>query len=170
MKFLHAKRKRAFTLIELLIVIAVIAILAAAIFVAIDPARRLHEARNARRYSDTASILAAIKTYQVDNGGTHYTTVAAATAGLYFQIGTSVGECDVSCNGSITLQGQCVDITTIGSGHLAKVPKDPYSGVDSGTFYYLFRNSTNDITIGACGEEAEGAGGAGTTPTIEVAR
>ncbi|MBN1258340.1 prepilin-type N-terminal cleavage/methylation domain-containing protein, partial [Candidatus Peregrinibacteria bacterium] len=43
--------KKAFTLLELIIVIAVIAILAAAIFVAVDPARRLHEARNARRWS-----------------------------------------------------------------------------------------------------------------------
>ena len=35
-----------FTMVELIIVIAIIAILAAGIFVAIDPAKRLHEARN----------------------------------------------------------------------------------------------------------------------------
>ena len=45
-----------FTLVELIIVIAIIAILAAAIFVAIDPARRLNEARNARRSSDITNV------------------------------------------------------------------------------------------------------------------
>lgn len=167
------KSNSAFTLIELIIVIAIIAILAAAIFVAVDPARRLHEARNARRFSDTATILEAVKTYQVDNGGTHYTTIAAATAGLYFQIGTNgVSGCDVTCAGAGTgfLQDQCVDISALGSGYLATVPKDPQTTSTTGVAYFLVRGDSNEITIGACNEEAEGAGGAGTTPTIEVSR
>lgn len=63
------QKKKAFTLIELLIVIAIIAILAAAIFVAIDPARRLHQGRNARRSTAVATILKSVKKYQVDNDG-----------------------------------------------------------------------------------------------------
>ncbi|MDQ5970976.1 MAG: hypothetical protein QG603_753, partial [Patescibacteria group bacterium] len=43
------KTFKGFTLIELIIVIAVIALLAAATFVAINPAKRVGDANNSRR-------------------------------------------------------------------------------------------------------------------------
>jgi prepilin-type N-terminal cleavage/methylation domain-containing protein len=51
---------KGFTLIELIIVIAVIALLAAATFVAVDPAKRIGMARDAQRWSDITAIADAI--------------------------------------------------------------------------------------------------------------
>jgi len=161
--------KKAFTLIELIIVIAIIAILAGAIFVAIDPARRLHETRNARRANDISAILDAIKTYQVDAGGDFPTTVAAMTDNLFYQIGTDDSGCNISCLGSTT-EDPCVDLSVIGSNYLAKVPYDPGQGEDSATGYGITKDSNGAITVIGCYAEGEGAGGSGTAPDLRVTR
>jgi len=62
-------RQSSFTLIELLIVIAIIAIIAGAILVAINPAKRMAQAQDSRRWSEVESIATAISAYVVDNGG-----------------------------------------------------------------------------------------------------
>ena len=62
-----------FTLIELIIVVAIIALLAAASFVAINPGKRVGDANNAKRWSDITAIADAYSAYLVDNGGTHPT-------------------------------------------------------------------------------------------------
>jgi prepilin-type N-terminal cleavage/methylation domain-containing protein len=57
---------RGFTLIELLIVIAIIGFLAAAILVAVDPVKRVQQARNTQRWSEVNSLLEAVLKKQVD--------------------------------------------------------------------------------------------------------
>ena len=59
-----------FTLVELLVVIAIIAILFAVILIAINPAQRFKDSRNARRLSDVGSIVGAVTTYTADKRGT----------------------------------------------------------------------------------------------------
>lgn len=175
------KRKRAFTLIELIIVIAIIAILAAAIFVAIDPARRLHESRNARRWSDVTTLLDTVVKYQVDNEGAHYSSVAAITTDRYVILGTTAGDdglcaeentaADVCANvasGSGT--ANCVDLSAIGTDYLGTVPYDPLNGSAEDTRYFVKKDSKGAITIGSCEEEGEGSGGSGAAPTIELTR
>lgn len=58
--------KQGFTLIELLIVIAIIGFLAAAILVAVDPVKRVKQARNTQRWSEVNSMLEAVLKKQVD--------------------------------------------------------------------------------------------------------
>jgi prepilin-type N-terminal cleavage/methylation domain-containing protein len=161
--------RKGFTLIELIIVIAIIAILAAAIFVAVDPARRLNESRNATRFSDVTTILEAVKKYQVDNKGTHLAAVAALTSGEYSQIGTAATGCDSGCSAQTT-NAACVNLENIGPNYLARTPKDPNTGTDAETDYYLSIGGFGDITIGACDPEGEGAGGSGSAPSVELAR
>lgn len=163
------KKQKGFTLVELIIVIAIITILAAAIFVAVDPARRLNEARNARRSSDVANILDAIVKYQTDNNGTHYSTVAALTAGSNYTIGTCATGGDTGCT-AVTTQAACVDLSAIGSNYLAAVPMDPRGGTAAKTDYYLTKDANGAITVGACDSEGVGNGGSGTPPTISVTR
>lgn len=161
--------RKGFTMVELIIVIAIIAVLAAGIFVAIDPARRLHEARNSRRQTDVASMLDALIKIQADNRGTHYTTVAAATAGNFYVIGTSAAGCNTTCTAKTT-QAACLDLSAVPTNYLASIPVDPSTGTAANTDYYISKSATGTLTVGACDAEGEGAGGGGAAPAIEVSR
>jgi prepilin-type N-terminal cleavage/methylation domain-containing protein len=159
-----------FTLVELIIVIAIIAILAAAIFVAIDPARRLHEARNARRQSDVNTLVDAIKQYQVDHGGDHYTIIQNAQENVYHIIGQAALVCEPTCTAIGDTAVSCLDLRDMGTNYLSQVPMDPKIGTPERTWYYLMKDSNGSITVGACEPEGEGPGGTGVPPKIEATR
>jgi len=59
---------KGFTLIEILVVVALIAILAAVTIVAINPAKHFSEARDAQRSSDVTQILNAVTQYAGEEG------------------------------------------------------------------------------------------------------
>ncbi len=61
-------RIRGFTLIELLVVIAILGILAAAVLVAINPGKRMAQARDAQRKNDIAAIANALVGYYTLTG------------------------------------------------------------------------------------------------------
>ncbi len=161
-------KKKGFTLVELIIVIAIIAILAGAIFVAIDPARRLHETRNARRQSDVSTILDAIKKHQADNGGAFYSEIAVLDEGAYYIIGTQTSGCDDECANQ-TAEDACVDLSGMGANYMAVVPVDPSIGTPQKTGYMLEVNS-GALTVHACEPEGEGPGGTGSPLDINVTR
>ena len=151
------KKRQGFTLIELLIVIAIIAILAAIIFVAVDPARRLAEARNAERWSSVNSILNAVLKYTVDHEGTLPSALASATVGTYYVIGSDGVGCDAAC-GAQTTAGSCLNLTgDLVDEYISSLPIDPLGdsvGADSGnTDYYIRKTATGRIQVGSCDPE-----------------
>jgi len=145
--------KKGFTLVELLIVIAIIVILAAVVFIALDPLTRFQEARDSTRWSDTTAVLDALKVDQVDNEGAYLASVAALTAGNYHIIGTCAAGGDAGCGAQVT-QAACVDLTgLVTEGYLGEIPVDPSTGSVATTDYYLMVSATGSLTVGSCDPE-----------------
>ena len=149
-----------FTLVELLIVIAIIAILASVVFVALDPLTRFREARDSRRWADISSLVNAIKVDQVDNGGSYLTAITNMASGTVYMIGTATTGCDdqnSSCDTAVSSDTACVSLAgLVAEGYLGSAPISP-SGAGSWsasiTGYTLQRSSTGIITARACESE-----------------
>lgn len=90
--------KSGFTLLELLIVIAIVGIIAAVLFIALDPFTRFAESRNTQRWTDVTSIASAVKLYEVDAGNTNF----PGLDGSLRMIGTADTGCSVVCSGEET--------------------------------------------------------------------
>lgn len=89
------KNTKAFTLLEILLVVAAIAILAGIVIVAISPARQLAQGRNTARRSDVSTILNAIYQYSLDSNGLFPNTIDTNLR----MLGTSNSGCNVTCGG-----------------------------------------------------------------------
>lgn len=141
------KRKLAFTLVELLVVIGIIAALTAVVFVSVDPAKRFREARNARRLTDTRTILEAIQQFVVDSNG----SLPAGIGSTYSQIGTcALGGGTTFCTG-IGATAPCVNIgaTLASNKYLKSNPQDP-QGNSITTGYAVVKDANNVFTVFAC--------------------
>lgn len=157
-------RKKGFTLIELLIVIGVLGILAGIILVAVDPAKRLRQARDARRHAEVNAILNAILNYTVDNVGTAPTGIDSNATSIQ-QLGDGTGVCGVDwgcqqgTNSTWTLD-DCVDFTSdLVDEYIAEIPVDPEGSNGTVTYsasrtgYYINRTGNGRIEIGSCNPE-----------------
>lgn len=157
----EAKKEEGFTLVELLIVVAIIAILAGVVFVALDPAQKFGEARDSTRETDVQSIAQAISVDQVDNGGDYVSSIESVSSSQNFMIGTCSDGNAGSCS-DVSIESNCVDLTGLSDeGYLPEVPTDPQEGSATNTGYYL-RKSTSSVFVGACTHEDD--------ESIEVSR
>lgn len=142
--------KKGFTLIEILIVVGVMAILAAIVVIAINPARQFAQARNTQRRSDVVAILDAVHQRMVDNAGTFAegTTCDALPSSAKI-ISSTVGAGNVNlCN--------CLVPT-----YLAAMPRDPSAAgagytscADYDSAYTIYQDaSTGRLTVAASATE-----------------
>jgi type II secretory pathway pseudopilin PulG len=142
-----------FTLIELLIIIGIVAFLASAIFIAVDPAKRFASSRNDRSWTDISTILEATLKYSVDRAGALPPGIDddPATAQV---LGTRKDQtCNVGCGAKTTAAG-CLDLSgSLVSEYLSHIPYDPYTGSADFTGYYLNKTSNGRIEVGACDPE-----------------
>ncbi len=135
------KDNKGFTLIELLVVIAIIAILATLVFVALDPATRFRDSREARRWNDVNSILTAVHQCMVDSGG------FLAECGLD-------GVVDEQPIG--TAEGN-LNLHTYLAPYLHSMPVDPQQGSPENTGYSITVNEHNIVTVSAIHAESDSA-------------
>jgi type IV pilus assembly protein PilA len=147
------KKQSGFTLIEILVVIGIIAILAAVVIIAINPARQFAQARDSQRSSNVNAILNAIWQRMVDNRG-----VWAATGGCDALPTTAT---EIGTGALIDLEA-CLVPT-----YLPVMVMDPTSGTAAATDYFVVQvvsgTGAGRITVSAPLSEI-------ATPSISVTR
>lgn len=143
------KQHKGFTLMEILLVIGLLAVLAVVVFVALDPAKRFQDTRNARRTTDIQNILSAVHTYVNDTKG----TFPAAITTTEKQIGTAATGCAIATGGcAVSGATDCVDLGTALGSYLKSIPTDP-NGTAALTGYSIVRDANNMVTVRACNAE-----------------
>ncbi len=145
-------RKAGFTLLEVLLVVAAIAILAGIVIVALNPSKQLGDTRNVQRRADINTILNAVYQYAIDNNGTFSTGIDAVTASSQV-LGTSGSGCDTTCT-AVTTVAACVDLSAnLVPTYIVGIPLDPSTGAATNTEYYINKDANGRITVGACDPE-----------------
>ena len=135
------KTRKAFTLIELLLVIGIIAILASIVIVAINPTKQLGDARNAQRRSDVNTVLNAVYQYAIDNNGTLPGAIPSGTAKPVC-LGTVTG---TACTD--TAAG--VDLSDLIGTYIVAIPADPQNTDTSVTGYTIVQDANGRVTVAA---------------------
>ncbi len=137
--FKNKKTQKGFTLIEILIVIGIIAILAAVVIVAINPARQFAQARNSQRSSNVNTILNAIGQYAVENAGTVPASITTTATEICMTGGTCTGLIDLS-------------VLTASETYLVSIPLDPSCPTAcnaNGVGYTVVKSANGRITVNA---------------------
>ena len=154
---------RGFTLLEILLVVAIISILAGIVIVAINPAKQLGDARNAQRRADVGTVLSAVYQYVIDNNGTipgsivsdSDSYVSASTTCALVKANTPSSEiCKSSatnCTGYTNLGYYLATTTSDGVSYVTSIPTDPSAtSTDVRTGYYIAKLSSNNNRILVC--------------------
>lgn len=150
------RRQAGFTLVELLVVIGIIVILFSVILVAVDPARRLSQARDAVRRQDVRTILDAVLQFTVDGDGIGPAAIDGVTAS--FQVlGTDPSGCNTTCTAETSVAA-CVDLSgDLVDEYLADIPFDPLTGDAGNSDYAINQTANGRIEVASCDPEIAAA-------------
>lgn len=104
------KNYTGFTLLEILLVIALIGVLVSIVLVAINPNRQLGIAQDLQRQQDLSRLKQALERYAIKNNG-------------QYPNGILVGTYKEICGGAVVTN--CVDLSLLVPTYLASLPTDP---------------------------------------------
>lgn len=146
-------RQKGFTLLEVLLVVAIIAILAGIVIIAINPSKQLGDSRNAQRSADVTTIINAMYQYILDNNGA-LPGVGARTGAVV--IPTAPTAAVEICNTTTSTCTGLVDLAvlTTSGKYLVAIPKDPQAPNGcptlcgaNGTGYTIQKDANGRLTI-----------------------
>lgn len=128
--------QKGFTLIEILLVVALIAILAGIVILAVSPQRQLGSGKNAQRSADVNTILNATYQYSLDNNGSLPASITTTSTEICKTGGVCTGLVDLS-------------VLTASEKYLTSIPKDPASVSANGTGYFILKTANGRVTVSA---------------------
>ncbi len=133
------RNRKGFTLLEILLVVAAIAILAGIVIIAINPGKQLADTRNAQRSIDVNTILNAVYQYAIDNNGNLPGNITSTSTEICATDATA-------CTGLIDLS----DLTDNGM-YIVSIPVDPSGSCATGGVCYEISQdaTTGRVTVSA---------------------
>ena len=138
------KVNKGFTLIEVLLVVAILAILAGIVILAVNPQKQMQDARNAQRKADVNTILSSVYQYSVDNKGSMPGSNIPTAPTAAIEVCTSA--VSATCT-TATLADLSSLITT--QTYLTAIPVDPAGNVTNGAGYTIQKTANGRITVTA---------------------
>ncbi len=145
------KHIQAFTLLEILLVVAAIAILALIVIVAINPVRQLTQFRDSQRESHLYQTQSALVQYLIDNGT--YPSGLTDTPVEICATGEETTEHEIGCEGLL-------DLSPLVPTYIASIPKDPLSTQLSGqgSGYFVLTGEAGRLCLEAPNAETKAVG------------
>ena len=140
--FPKADNQRGFTLLEILLVVAAIAILAGIIIIAVNPGKQLSETKNAQRRIDINTVINAVYQYSIDNNGALPASITANPTEIC-RTGAA------SCAGYVDL-----GVLTNNEKYLVAMPTDPTGASTNGIGYKISKDTYGRVTVIAPSAEA----------------
>ena len=135
---------KGFTLIEILVVIGIIAVLAAIVIMAINPAKQFAQARNTQRVANVTAILNAIGQKMADCKGDFEASATACTISPHCPTAGSI----TSTAKNIGTTSGLVDLTCLTPTYISSgIPFDPIDGDAADTEYTIKVDNVGRYTI-----------------------
>jgi prepilin-type N-terminal cleavage/methylation domain-containing protein len=151
------RKQQGFTLLEVLLVVAIIALLAGIVIIAINPSKNLGDTRDSQRALDVTTILNAVYQYSLDNNGVPPSTLPTTATEICATTGAA-------CTTPATID---LGVLSAAGKYVVSIPLDPQCPsecLSNGAGYTIMRdNATGRITVAAPDVEAQGK-------TISVSR
>lgn len=145
------KNASGFTLIEILLIVAGLAILAGITVVAINPLKQLGEARDNKRRVDISTIWNAVQQYALNNHGAIPAAIPPGTLEDCLESATST-------EFTICRSGACdVVLTELleESAYLAEIPTDPSVSDENYSGYNIVEDTLHNDRVTVCAPAAE---------------